>query len=230
MVTRTNLTLTALAHLSTQHCMVAHVGPSDLYVISGYFQYSDRIDPYPDPRFCAERAAKRVIVGVDSNVHSPMWHCERRQYTGQPATFAGARGESNIDLTLSTRGVAVNDWSVLEDASVSDHRLIVYRVDGVVRSATCAEPMEEPVRFRDRGVDWDVFERTVQMRVGRIRWGAPAAKVAGSFTDVIIRSARECLGVIRPRSFYGYEWWNEELNRMRGETAKRGKSGREAES
>ncbi|GBP96681.1 hypothetical protein EVAR_90006_1 [Eumeta japonica] len=87
-------------------------------------------------------------------------------------------------------------------------------------TATCAEPMEEPVRFRDRGVDWDVFERTVQMRVGRIRWGAPAAKVAGSFTDVIIRSARECLGVIRPRSFYGYEWWNEELNRMRGETAK----------
>ncbi|GBP96665.1 Retrovirus-related Pol polyprotein from type-1 retrotransposable element R1 [Eumeta japonica] len=209
MVTRTNLTLTALAHLSTQHCMVAHVGPSDLYVISGYFQYSDRIDPYLEHLGSVLNAlrGKRVIVGVDSNVHSPMWHCERRQYTGrgaeaehrrqqmecfiaerslmlhncegQPATFAGARGESNIDLTLSTRGVAVNDWSVLEDASVSDHRLIVYRVDGVVRSATCAEPMEEPVRFRDRGVDWDVFERTVQMRVGRIRWGAPAAKVAG---------------------------------------------------
>ncbi|GBP96988.1 hypothetical protein EVAR_89965_1 [Eumeta japonica] len=89
---------------------------------------------------------------------------------GQPATFAGARGESNIDLTLSTRGVAVNDWSVLEGFN---HRLIVYRVDGVVRSATCAEPMEEPVRFRDRGVDWDVFERTVQMRVGRIRWAPP---------------------------------------------------------
>ncbi|GBP97344.1 Retrovirus-related Pol polyprotein from type-1 retrotransposable element R1 [Eumeta japonica] len=150
-----------------------------------------------------------------------MLHCERRQYTGrgaeaehrrqqmecfiaernlmlhkcedQPATFAGARGESNIDLTLSTRGVAVNDWSVLEDASVSDHRLIVYRVDGVYRSATCAEPMEEPVRFRDRGVDWDEFERTVQMRVGRIQ------------------------------SFYGYEWWNEELNRIRGETAKKRK-------
>ncbi|GBP63882.1 Retrovirus-related Pol polyprotein from type-1 retrotransposable element R1 [Eumeta japonica] len=83
--------------------------------------------------------------------------------------------------------------------------------------------MEEPVRFRDRGVDWDEFERTVQVRVDRIQWGASAAKVAGSFTDVIIRSARECLGVIRPRSFYGYEWWNEELNRMRGETAKKRK-------
>ncbi|GBP63881.1 Retrovirus-related Pol polyprotein from type-1 retrotransposable element R1 [Eumeta japonica] len=161
MVTRTNLTLTALAHLSTQHCMVAHVGPNDLYVISGYFQYSDRIDPHLEHLGSVLNAlrGKRVIVGVDSNVHSAMWHCERRQYTGrgaeaehrrqqmecfiaerslmlhnredQPATFAGARGESNIDLTLSTSGVAVNDWSVLEDASVSDHRLIVYTVDGV---------------------------------------------------------------------------------------------------
>ncbi|GBP77290.1 Retrovirus-related Pol polyprotein from type-1 retrotransposable element R1 [Eumeta japonica] len=141
----------------------------------------------------------------------------------QPATFAGAHGESNIDLTLSTRGVEVSDWRVLEEASVSDHRLIVFRVDGAERAATCAEPIEEPVRFRDRGVDWDEFERVVQVRVGRIRWGAPAAKVTGSFTNVIIRSARECLGVIKPRSYYGYEWWNEELDRMRDMTAKKRK-------
>ncbi|GBP97345.1 hypothetical protein EVAR_103858_1 [Eumeta japonica] len=60
MVTRTNLTLTALAHLSTQHCTVAHVGPNDLYVISGYFQYSDRIDPYLEHRLCAERTARKA--------------------------------------------------------------------------------------------------------------------------------------------------------------------------
>ncbi|GBP96981.1 hypothetical protein EVAR_89958_1 [Eumeta japonica] len=131
MVTRTNLTLTALAHLSTQHCMVAHVGPSDLYVISGYFQYSDRIDPYQSTGSVLNALrGKRVIVGVDSNVHSPMWHCERRQYTGRGAEAEHRRqqmecfiaerslmsitarvsqrrsrvpGESNIDLTLSTR-------------------------------------------------------------------------------------------------------------------------------
>ncbi|GBP63893.1 Retrovirus-related Pol polyprotein from type-1 retrotransposable element R1 [Eumeta japonica] len=230
--------------------MVVHVGPNDLYMVSGYLQYSDRIDPYLKQLGFVLNSlrGKRVIVVIDSNAHSPMWHCERRQYTGrgaeaehrrqqmegfitgrgltlhnrenQPATFAGAPGESNIDLTLSTRGVEVSDWRVLEEASVSDHRLIVFRVDDAERAATCAEPIEEPVRFRDRGVDWDEFKRVVQVRIGRIRWGAPAAKVAGSLTDVIIRSARECLGLIKLRSYYRYGWWNEELDRMRGMTAK----------
>ncbi|GBP97337.1 hypothetical protein EVAR_103850_1 [Eumeta japonica] len=177
-----------------------------------------------------------------------MWHCERRQYTGrgaeaqtpameqtegaplhnrenQPATFAGARGESNIDLTLSTRGVEVSDWRVLEEASVSDHRLIVFRVDGAERAATCAEPMEEPVRFRDRGVDWDEFERVVQVRVGRIRW-APRCEGGGIVHRCDHQICQRVSGVIRPRLAMN-EWWNEELDRMRGMTAKRGRFGRE---
>ncbi|GBP96995.1 hypothetical protein EVAR_89972_1 [Eumeta japonica] len=70
----------------------------------------------------------------------------------------------------------------------------------------------------DRGVDWDVFERTVQMRVGRIRW-APRCEVAGSFTDVIIRSAGMS-GSNTAKVVLRVQWWNEELNRMRGETAR----------
>ncbi|GBP05078.1 Retrovirus-related Pol polyprotein from type-1 retrotransposable element R1 [Eumeta japonica] len=224
MTTRANLTITALTHLSTQHCMVVHVGPNDLYVVSGYLQYSDRIDPYLEQlNFVLNSLrGRRVIIADGGFIAGRGLTLHNRE--NQPATFAGARGESNIDLTLSTRGIEVSDWRVLEEASVSDHRLIVFRVDGAERAATSAEPIEEPVRFRDRGVDWDEFERVVQVRVGRIRWGAaPAAKVAGSFTDVIISSARECLGVIRPRSYYGYEWWNEELDRMRGMTAKKRK-------
>ncbi|GBP96683.1 hypothetical protein EVAR_90008_1 [Eumeta japonica] len=74
---------------------------------------------------------------------------------------------------------------MLEDASVSDHRLIVY-VDGVVRSATSRNQWKS---LCDSGTwsNWDVLTYC-SMRVGR-RWGAPPR--AGEVrSDVIIRSAR----------------------------------------
>ncbi|GBP65881.1 Retrovirus-related Pol polyprotein from type-1 retrotransposable element R1 [Eumeta japonica] len=124
-----------------------------------------------------------------------MWHCERRHYVGrgteaehrrqqvegfilgrnlvlhngenQPTTFAGPRGESNVDLTMSTRGVTVQDWRVLDGASSSDHRLITCRVGGAESTVARAEPVEEPVRFRDRGVDADAFKNMIQFRMGK---------------------------------------------------------------
>ncbi|GBP28872.1 Retrovirus-related Pol polyprotein from type-1 retrotransposable element R1 [Eumeta japonica] len=253
LLVKTDIAVTTLAHMSNSHCMVVHVGPCDLYLVSCYFQYGDRIDPHLDHlgRVLTGLRGRRILIGVDCNAHSPMWHCERRHYVGrgseaeyrrqqvegfilglnlilhnrenQPATFAGPRGESNVDLTMSTRGVDVRDWRVLDGAGSSDHRLITCRVGGADSTVARAEPVEEPVRFRDRGVDWDAFERMIQFRMGDIRWGATAAQVAESFSDVVEQVAKECLGVRKHRSYYGYEWWNEELDKLRVVTARKRK-------
>ncbi|GBP21026.1 Retrovirus-related Pol polyprotein from type-1 retrotransposable element R1 [Eumeta japonica] len=104
LICRSNITVSVLTHLSTPHCL----GPE-----------------HP--------SWERILIGVDCNAHSPLWFCERRQYIGrgpeteyrrqrmegfilgrgltihnkedQPCTFAGPSGESNIDLTLSTKNL-----------------------------------------------------------------------------------------------------------------------------
>ncbi|GBP42616.1 Retrovirus-related Pol polyprotein from type-1 retrotransposable element R1 [Eumeta japonica] len=142
---------------------------------------------------------------------------------GQTATFAGPRGESNVDLTLTTRGVIIEDWTMHVGTSSSDHRLIAYRVGGAEKPVARAQPAGEPARFRDRRVDWSEFESVVYDRIGCIPWGAPAAVVAESFTDVIIRSGRACLGERKMNEYYGYEWWNAELELLRRTTARKRK-------
>ncbi|GBP96304.1 Retrovirus-related Pol polyprotein from type-1 retrotransposable element R1 [Eumeta japonica] len=227
-----NIAVSVLTHLSTPHCLVGHVEPYDVHVLSCYFQYSEAIDRHLDhlERVLNILHGKRILIGVDCNAHSPLWFCERRQYIGrgpeteyrrqrmegfilgrgltihnkedQPCTFAGPSGESNIDLTLSTKNLGVAEWTVNDRASSSDHRLITCRVSGAERSAARAQPADELVRFRDRGIDWDTFESTIQFRIGRIPWGASAARVAESFTDVVTETARECLGA-RKAKLYG---------------------------
>ncbi|GBP47277.1 hypothetical protein EVAR_38041_1 [Eumeta japonica] len=67
-------------------------------------------------------------------------------------------GESNIDLTLSTKNLGVARWTVNDRASSSDHRLITCRVSGAEQSAA-RNRRTKLVRFRDRRIDWDTFEK-----------------------------------------------------------------------
>ncbi|GBP47263.1 hypothetical protein EVAR_38027_1 [Eumeta japonica] len=97
-------------------------------------------------------------------------------------------------LKLSTRNLEVAEWTVNDQTSSYDNRLITCWVSSAGRSAACAQPANEPVRFRDLGVDWEKFESTTQFRIGRIPWRASAARVAESFTDAVTATARvsEC--------------------------------------
>ena len=148
-------------YLCTSHCMVVHVclspGSSSFYAVSSYFQYSQDIGPHLHHlrRVLEALRGARVVIGVNSNAHSPVWYShprhtyigrgsvvtERREQMesfivgrglrianteGQTPTFATANGESHIDVTLTTGGVKLEDWQVKLNASTSDHRLIVY--------------------------------------------------------------------------------------------------------
>ncbi|CAH2210558.1 jg3738, partial [Pararge aegeria aegeria] len=76
-------------------------------------------------------------------------------------TFNGPNGESNIDLSLTSRNVRAEEWQVRPSASSSDHRLITFcvRLTCGARAVPCAEPVEGgPPRFRDNGVDWCRFQ------------------------------------------------------------------------
>ncbi|KAJ8706452.1 hypothetical protein PYW07_012530 [Mythimna separata] len=251
---RRDLACAVLRNLSTDHCVVAHIEECDLHVVSAYFQYAEDISRHLHhlERVMGELHGKRVLLCLDANTHSPMWHSEPRHYTGrghnaeyrrvsmegfvaahgliihnvegQPCTFGGPNGESNIDLTLSTRSVTAVDWKVHEGASSSDHRLITFQViaGGTGGRGNCrgAEPTEEPVRFRDRGVDWLRFRQTIHARMGRLDLSKPAPFVCRDFTRAIVDTASQCLGAKGSPKDAGYEWWNPELDKLRKSTNK----------
>lgn len=144
---------------------------------------------------------------------------------GHLPTFSTANGESYVDVTLSTRGVRVSEWRVTNESS-SDHRLIVFGVGG----GTTGERDEdeearsdlrpgEPCalrRYRDRGVDWDLFRSRIHERMGSLDLEEPVAALCEKFTGVITRTAEECLGSLKAdRTDRGYEWWTPVLDKLR---------------
>lgn len=91
--------------------------------------------------------AERSILGLDVNAYSVKWHCkdtnrnriiveemlDEMELTvmnipGQPWTFQGARGNSNIDVTLATRAIAhkIDNWTSTIKVTSSDHTVIAF--------------------------------------------------------------------------------------------------------
>ncbi|GBP72657.1 Retrovirus-related Pol polyprotein from type-1 retrotransposable element R1 [Eumeta japonica] len=182
---------------------------------------------------------KKIIICADTNTHSPVWHSRERQYIGrgseaeerkaqiecflaqntlnvenregQPPTFSGPGGTSNIDITATLRGVIVDEWRVIEGASLSDHQLIVVKEKiGESRGSTTNEATTTGslFRIRDRDVNWDRFRTHLVARAGTMDERMFAEEYARELCGLIERAAHECLGEYKTNSTNKYEWWN----------------------
>lgn len=79
-----------LPHLSNDYCAVAHIdtgtkGGSSFYIVLAYFKYQDEMDVHLVhlDMVLDELAHQPLLLGIDSNTHSSMWHCEAGQSTGR---------------------------------------------------------------------------------------------------------------------------------------------------
>lgn len=250
LVLNSDLAVTFLSNISNEYCAVAHVDggarSGNIYVVSAYCQYSHDISRHLQHlnHVLDQLAGQRVLVGMDSNAHSPLWHCERRQYVGrgadteyrktqmesfifgrglqihntagQPPTFHGPNGYSNVDLTLSSRGIAVSEWKVNEGSSLSDHQLITFKIgdDGMRTRPQITLPGDAVKSYRERGVDWTLFETTLQYRIGRLRVRRSAEEICEQYSEILTRTAENCLGTRKKADTGGYEWWTPELDSL----------------
>jgi endonuclease/exonuclease/phosphatase family metal-dependent hydrolase len=102
---------------------------------------------------CIRHARLDVLVAGDLNAKSPIWGSGAEdnrgaaladllsannmfaQNLGEKATFVGARGQSVIDITCATSGLAprIQNWKVEDTETLSDHRLITYEIVGQAR-------------------------------------------------------------------------------------------------
>lgn len=241
----------SLAHLTTDHVAVACIklkSGRELYVVSAYFQFRDPPDRYWEQlgNILHALRGKQIIIGADLNTRSHLWHSNpgRSQVDedrsrlaeafilaknltvenvhGQPCTFQGPNGASNIDVTLSSLGSGrVEAWRVCPGVSASDHALIRFKVvlGGLVNRTNLPSP---PVpRYALRRANWNAFSAAIEQDF-RVTLDEPLESIADidraveRLTSCLGAAARENLPVLRVVE-KPIPWWRPQLDCLRRE-------------
>ena len=146
-----SLDLTMLTQFSDPDICTVQIENQRLIFCSAYLDYKKPAWPpvlCDLVAFCSKNNFK-LVIGADTNGHSPMWNSpdsnprgEQLEFAiirnnlyvhnqGYRPTFSSHLGESIIDVTLSNAPSAVTRWQVCLEISFSDHKIIEFHVDGV---------------------------------------------------------------------------------------------------
>jgi len=128
---------------------------SRFYLLSAYFQFSHPVEPYLALLEACINSIKRnsgkneIIIAADVNAMSTTWLSRTTDERGdaiedfitennltvlnQPSThttYASSSGTSNIDVTMSTAGMArrICGWHIKPDFTISDHNAIIFTI------------------------------------------------------------------------------------------------------
>ncbi|KAI5712293.1 hypothetical protein M8J75_007289 [Diaphorina citri] len=136
-------------------------------------------------------------------------------------TFQSHAGQTNIDVTLSTRDIPVPvvRWDVHDDATSSNHRLITFSLE--VDSGT-EEADEDRMRFNLKDADWGKFDRVLHTKLSQ----APPVEPGLSQKDFIDSTVAEltkvyqntCTETLKRTRLPRYKktiWWSFRLERMK---------------
>lgn len=205
-------------------------------VISAYFPPSINIEIMLNrlDNILCKLTGKTIIICMDSNAHSELWglYCNTDERgrkmeefiyekgfvlinnRTEPPTFSTANGESYIDLTLVNNGLYnyMDDWKVHTEDSVSDHRLITFKI----LLERNREKGSKTLGFNLNRANWDQYERKLEHLMEEYRgrvWEENPEEIEERIrimTEIIIQAAEECI----PRRIIPdgkTNWWNREL-------------------
>jgi len=157
------------------------------YLVSAYFQFSHPIEPYlAQLETCIERIKRNnsgndIIVAADVNALSTSWFARTTDERGdamddfimgnklavlnRPSvyiTYASPSGTSNIDVILSTSGMAgrVCDWHIQPDLTISDHNAIIFGIAS--RGPERTQLGRSDLCFNLRKANWGLFEQELK--------------------------------------------------------------------
>jgi len=160
---------------------------SKFYLVSAYFQFSHPVEPYlAQLETCIERIKRNnigneIIVAANVNALSTSWFACTTDERGDAVddfimgnnlavlnrpsiytTYASLSGTSNIDVTLSTPGMAgrICDWHIQPDLTISDHNAVIFRIAS--RGSERTQPRRSDLCFSLRRANWDLFEQELR--------------------------------------------------------------------
>lgn len=174
-----------------------------------------------------------LVVGMDSNAHSPLWGSDDRNSRGEELeeilltknltvlnagtepTFQTVRAKSVIDVTCANtwamQKLNICDWMVLSETSFSDHKYISFEMGNYV-------PSEE--KFRNlRKADWKLFQSLLE------GVELPEAADDGGNLDECAEALEQhiaaALDAACPMQYATKQtpvpWWNGDLDQIRDE-------------
>lgn len=230
-----------LDQMSDIHMVCAQIddGKTKLYIISGYFQYSHSRKTYLDKldRIVKHLHGHRVLICIDANARSPMWHADELTEEGeelesliaelnlyivneanQAKTYSRPGGEGNIYVTLATESIIrrTGNWKVREGWVSSDHRAITFEVAHETRQ-TVNQDETPSAKFMTKKADWEAFDKAFARKMSNS--GKPENKVetiqlARKLRRALVESCKESMPVKgKPKACA--KWWSKELTEIK---------------
>jgi len=220
-------------HVST-HIAAIRVGhgPRSIVLVSAYFKYNVHTFAFTEKLRAILECGMETIIGADTNGHSPRWHSADHNQRGRIVedlvddfnlsvinapghldTYSRhGMGSSNIDVTLSTLGIANNITSwLVSDVTDSDHRLLSYAVD-----VTDNRPHESK-RFNISRANWDRFSQELVRSVSTVQTESGVDVHASTLIDAIVTAAKKAIPTTAGRrwNIKRQPWWTDRLTSMR---------------
>jgi ribonuclease HI len=210
----------------------------EIVIASAYFAGDGSHIPPKEVQKLVEYCRKRklpLLIGCDANAHNEIWGStdtnKRGEHlleflveenleifnVGNTPTFVTRVREEVLDITFGTTGCRelVRDWRVSEEPSMSDHRIILYDLEGV-RGNT-------PPRRNPRRTDWvpyitDLGYKLERCQVDRVpRHPLELENLTEEVTAAIKEAYEGNCPVGSTRGQGDAPWWSNRLSRLRAE-------------
>lgn len=229
------LKIVARPDLSTLNFAAAilSLGSSTVSCISGYFRYRHPTETHiAELRNLLDKLPAPWLISIDSNAHSTDWFCRRSNYKGRlvedfiadyqltchnrPSaltTFDGPRGNTNIDLTLTSAGIAamISSWRIIGDATTSDHNLLAFTLGGLSQGTF----LTRRPRLNERLADWPLFITRLNSLLSSQPSSDSAEILSANLHQALIAASTAAIprqhGAVRPKP----PWWNSDISAAR---------------
>lgn len=240
-----NFNVLKIEQLSNTHfiCVEVSARKFKLYVVSAYFQYCDKIEPYIQHLDAVLHTLQgcNVIICADANAKSTLWHSSQTDERGEALenliaqhnlfilnresnarTYDSTNGAANIDVTLasSTCYNKISHWTLHQDRTTSDHNLITLKINTPTDSNTAHGP---ELRYNIRRADWTKFEEHLKKECENVTFengdDTPVDPDAQAITlQQILKSACDAAIPRKTRYPKSVPWWNKDLTKLKTET------------
>lgn len=229
----------------------AFIGKKDfeIHIVSLYCRFRENITEYIDylERLLVCIGGKPVIVGMDANAVSSLWHSknirrgdaavpraleltefiieENLMVLNQPSdsyTFNGPAGVSDIDVTCINEAASeyTYKWDIIEGAGISDHSVIGITIDYPVVNGV----EEENCRWSTFKVNWTEYANAINECSNELPFedyeDMTADGKAEWLEQLFHRVNDDKLKRLTGPKLKRIKWWTPELNNMKRITKK----------
>lgn len=234
-----------ITNMETEHLMCFQVLTKEeqFYIVNVYCQFSLPMSPILATleNILNKLEGNKIIITMDANARSEWWFSGETDERGRELeelvitqklwvqnkpgnipTYMTDKGESNIDVTLTTENVKGNilEWKVNKSCTTSDHNMITFKTKG---KSVVKNIWSNQEGYNIKKADWDLFKTLTgthfNERIYENIKNSDTNKATRIFNSVLNKICQESIPK-RKLSNRTVPWWNSNLTKLRNEASK----------